>query len=53
MPEMVVYCGRRLTVNRRADKICDTVMDTGSRRIPNVVLLLEGVVGRDDRSMCR
>ena len=39
MPEMVVYCGRRFTVDSRADKICDTVNYTGSRRIPNTVLL--------------
>lgn len=39
MPEMVVHCGRRFTVDSRADKICDTVNYTGSRRIPNTVLL--------------
>ena len=39
MPEMVAYCGRRFTVSHRADKVCDTVKYTGSRRIPNAVLL--------------
>ena len=39
MPEMVAYCGRRFTVGHRADKICDTVKYTGSRRVPNSVLL--------------
>lgn len=39
MPEMVAYCGRRFGVKRRADKICDTVNYTGSRRIPDTVLL--------------
>jgi hypothetical protein len=39
MPEMVPYCGRRFTVERRADKICDTVKYTGSRRLPDAVLL--------------
>ena len=39
MPEMVVYCGRRFAVDRRADKVCDTVKYTGSRRVPNAVLL--------------
>ena len=39
MPEMAAYCGRRLTVDRRADKICDTVQFSGSRRLPNSVLL--------------
>ncbi len=39
MPEMVAYCGRRFTVEQRADKICDTVKYTGSRRLPDSVLL--------------
>ena len=39
MPEMVVYCGRQFAVDRRADKVCDTVKYTGSRRVPNAVLL--------------
>ena len=39
MPEMIGYCGRRFTVERRADKICDTVHYSGSRRLPDAVLL--------------
>jgi hypothetical protein len=39
MPEMVQFCGRRFTVDKRADKICDTVHYTGSRRLPGAVLL--------------
>jgi len=39
MPEMVAYCGRKLTVASRADKVCDTVSYTGSRRVPDTVLL--------------
>jgi hypothetical protein len=39
MPEMAAYCGQRFKVGYRADKICDTVSYTGSRRIPNGVLL--------------
>jgi len=39
MPEMAAYCGRRFKVRARADKVCDTVSFTGSRRIPSVVLL--------------
>ena len=39
MAEMVAYCGRRFRVERRADKICDTVKYTGSRRVPDAVLL--------------
>jgi hypothetical protein len=39
MPEMVAYCGRQFTVAARADKICDTIDYTGSRRLPDAVLL--------------
>jgi hypothetical protein len=39
MPEMALYCGRRFTVDRRADKICDTIHYTGSRRLHDAVLL--------------
>jgi len=39
MPEMVAYCGRRFTVDRRADKVCDTSHWTGSRRVHDAVLL--------------
>lgn len=39
MPEMAAYCGQRFRVNRRADKVCDTVMYTGSRLVPDAVLL--------------
>lgn len=39
MPEMVRYCGKRFTVDRRADKVCDTSHRTGSRRVSDAVLL--------------
>ena len=39
MPEMIPYCGRRFSVWRRADKVCDTVDYTGSRRLPGGVIL--------------
>jgi hypothetical protein len=42
MPEMVKYAGRRFTVSQRAEKICDTVKDSGppqSRRMRGTVLL--------------
>ncbi len=39
MPEMAAYCGRRFTVRARAEKICDTIGYTGSRRLPDAVLL--------------
>jgi hypothetical protein len=40
MPEMVPYCGRRFTVERRTEKLCDTISNTlQSRRLPDAVLL--------------
>ena len=40
MPEMIPYCGRRFTVSRRAEKICDTITNNlQSRRMANTVLL--------------
>jgi DNA-directed RNA polymerase subunit H (RpoH/RPB5) len=39
MPEMVSYCGRRFAVERRAEKVCDTIDYTGSRRLHDSVLL--------------
>lgn len=39
MPEMVDYCGRRFRVDKRAEKFCDTIQYTGSRRLRDTVLL--------------
>ena len=39
MPEMVAHVGRRYTVSRRVDKICNTVDATGSRRMYSTVYL--------------
>ncbi len=39
MPEMLRHAGRRYTVSRRVDKICDTVTATGSRRLYSTVYL--------------
>jgi hypothetical protein len=39
MPEMLRHAGRRYTVSRRVDKICDTVNQTGSRRLYSIVYL--------------
>lgn len=41
MPEMVAFCGQRVPVMRRADKICDTVDYSGSRRLRDGVILGE------------
>jgi hypothetical protein len=39
MPEMAAFCGRRFTVERRAEKVCDTIEKRGSVRLKNTVLL--------------
>lgn len=39
MPEMLKYCGKRFRVYRRADKSCDTIDHTGSRRMYDTVHL--------------
>jgi hypothetical protein len=39
MPEMLQYVGRRFTVSRRVEKICDTISATGSRRMHDTVYL--------------
>lgn len=39
MPEMLAHVGRRYTVGRRVDKICNTVDATGSRRVHDTVYL--------------
>jgi hypothetical protein len=39
MPEMVASCGRRFVVDKRAQKVCDTIQYTGSRRLEETVLL--------------
>jgi hypothetical protein len=39
LPFIPEYCGQGFKVNRRVDKVCDTVMYSGSRFIPDAVLL--------------
>jgi hypothetical protein len=39
MPEMLRYCGSRFQVYKRADKTCDTVTNTGARRLYDTVHL--------------
>jgi hypothetical protein len=39
MPEMSLLCGKRFVVDRRAERICDTIEYTGSRRVRDAVLL--------------
>jgi hypothetical protein len=39
MPEMLEFCGKRFRVEKRADKACDTINLSGSRRIHDAVHL--------------
>src|SRR5690348_4546059 len=39
MPEMLEYCGKQFKVYKRSDKTCDTINNTGSRRMWNTVHL--------------
>ncbi|NUR85083.1 MAG: hypothetical protein HOY71_13445 [Nonomuraea sp.] len=39
MPEMLAYCGQRLTVHKVAHKLCDTQTRTGLRRMERAVHL--------------
>jgi hypothetical protein len=41
MPEMVAHCGRRFTVDRRTEKVCDTIKNFSSRRLADCVFLDE------------
>src|SRR3954447_2035670 len=41
MPEMLAYCGRRLTVHKVAHKLCDYIGQTGLRRMDDAVHLTE------------
>jgi hypothetical protein len=41
MPEMLAFCGRRMTVRKVAVKTCDTVTKSGLRRVDDAVHLEE------------
>ncbi|GAA0437760.1 hypothetical protein Acor_80220 [Acrocarpospora corrugata] len=41
MPEMLDYCGKKLTVYKVAHKLCDTIERTGLRHLPDSVHLTE------------
>jgi len=57
MPEMAAFCGRRFSVERRAEKVCDTVAYTGSRRLRDTVLLddlrCDGAAHGECQAECR
>jgi hypothetical protein len=39
MPEMVGLCGSRFSLDRRTEKVCDTIKDLNSRRVADCVYL--------------
>lgn len=39
MPEMLAFCGKQCRVYKRSDKTCDTISNSGSRRMWNTVHL--------------
>jgi hypothetical protein len=41
MPEMLAFCGKQFRVYKRSDKTCDTISNSGSRRMWNTVHLDE------------
>lgn len=41
MPEMLMFCGRRMTVHKVAHKLCDYISHTGLRRMDNAVHLTD------------
>jgi hypothetical protein len=41
MPEMLIWCGQRLTVHKVAHKLCDFIGQTGLRRMEHAVHLTE------------
>src|SRR3954453_12921045 len=53
MPEMVSHVGRRYTVTRRVDKICDTIASTGSRRMHATVYLEDLRCDGSDHGGCQ
>ena len=39
MPQMLAYCGQKIRVRYRAHKVCDTVNESGARKLSNAVVL--------------
>src|SRR2546423_9704858 len=53
MPEMLQFCGKRFRVYRRADKTCDTIHNTGIRRMKDCVHLEELRCGGEAHGGCQ
>jgi len=47
MPEMVRFCGQRMTVHKVAHKLCDTISRSGIRKMENSVHLAGARAGHD------
>lgn len=53
MPEMVALCGRRLSVERRAERVCDTIRYGGTRRLVDAVFLEQERCGGEGHGGCQ
>jgi hypothetical protein len=53
MPEMLAYCGQRLTVDKVAHKTCDTLTSSGIRRMANAVHLTGVRCGGEAHGGCQ
>lgn len=53
MPEMFSFCGKRLRVASRADKTCDTINNSGGRRLFDTVHLAEARCTGADHGGCQ
>ncbi|MDP9863416.1 MULTISPECIES: hypothetical protein [Streptosporangium] len=53
MPEMLAFCGQRLTVHKVAHKLCDTISRTGMRRMERAVHLTGARCGGQAHGGCQ
>ncbi|WP_433250252.1 hypothetical protein ACQPYK_03840 [Streptosporangium sp. CA-135522] len=53
MPEMLAFCGQRLTVHKVAHKLCDTISRTGMRRMERAVHLTGSRCGGQAHGGCQ
>ena len=53
MPEMLAFCGQRLTVHKVAHKLCDTISRSGMRRMTSAVHLTGARCGGSAHGGCQ
>ncbi|GGP12649.1 hypothetical protein LDL08_18835 [Nonomuraea glycinis] len=53
MPEMLRFCGRRMTVHKVAHKLCDTISRSGMRRMERAVHLTGARCGGEAHGGCQ